>query len=159
MPRSAGQISTWYNHKASAFFHPVVCGKSTPLYPFGYGLSYTTYKYSNLRLSASTIGKDGSLKATVTITNTGNRDGVEIAQMYIRDRVASAARPVKELKGFERVSLKAGESKDVSFDITPDKLAFYDINMNRTVESGDFEVMVGGSSEDTDMLKTVFTVE
>ncbi len=159
MPRSAGQISTWYNHKASAFFHPVVCGQSTPLYPFGYGLSYTTYKYSDLRLSASTVSPDGSLKATVTITNTGDRDGVEIAQMYLRDCVSSVARPVKELKGFERVALRAGESKDVTFDITPDRLAFYDIDMKRIVEPGDFEVMVGGSSEDAALLKTTFTVE
>ncbi len=159
MPRSAGQISTWYNHKASAFFHPVVCGKSTPLYPFGYGLSYTTYKYSDLRLSASTIPTDGSLKATVTVTNTGDRDGVEIAQMYLRDCVSSVARPVKELKGFERVALRAGESKDVTFDITPDRLAFYDIDMQRIVEPGDFEVMVGGCSEDASLLKATFTVE
>ncbi len=159
MPRSAGQISTWYNHKASAFFHPVVCGKSTPLYPFGYGLSYTTYKYSDLRLSASTIPTDGSLKATVTVTNTGDRDGVEIAQMYLRDCVSSVARPVKELKGFERVALRAGESKDVTFDITPDRLAFYDIDMQRIVEPGDFEVMVGGCSEDAALLKATFTVE
>ena len=159
MPRSAGQISTWYNHKASAFFHPVVCGPSTPLYPFGYGLSYTTYKYSDLRLSAATVSPDGSLKATVTITNTGDRDGVEIAQMYLRDCVSSVARPVKELKGFERVALRAGESKDVTFDITPDRLAFYDIDMKRTVEPGDFEVMVGGSSEDAALLKSTFTVE
>ena len=159
MPRSAGQISTWYNHKASAFFHPVVCGQSTPLYPFGYGLSYTTYKYSDLRLSAATVSPDGSLKATVTITNTGGRDGVEIAQMYLRDCVSSVARPVKELKGFERVALRAGESKDVTFDITPDRLAFYDIDMKRTVEPGDFEVMVGGSSEDAALLKAMFTVE
>lgn len=159
MPRSAGQISTWYNHKASAFFHPVVCGPSTPLYPFGYGLSYTTYKYSDLRLSAATVSPDGSLKATVTITNTGDRDGVEIAQMYLRDCVSSVARPVKELKGFERVALRAGESKDVTFDITPDRLAFYDIDMKRTVEPGDFEVMVGGSSEDAALLKATFTVE
>ncbi len=159
MPRSAGQISTWYNHKASAFFHPVVCGKSTPLYPFGYGLSYTTYKYSDLRLSANNIGKDESVKATVTITNTGNRDGVEIAQMYIRDCVSSVARPVKELKGFERVALKAGESKEVSFTITPDRLAFYDIHMQKTVEPGEFEIMVGGSSEDAHLLKTKFEVK
>ena len=159
MPRSAGQISTWYNHKASAFFHPVVCGPSTPLYPFGYGLSYTTYKYSDLCLSAATVSPDGSLKATVTITNTGGRDGVEIAQMYLRDCVSSVARPVKELKGFERVALRAGESKDVTFDITPDRLAFYNIDMKRTVESGDFEVMVGGSSEDAALLKAMFTVE
>lgn len=159
MPRSAGQISTWYNHKASAFFHPVVCGKPTPLYPFGFGLSYTSYKYSDLKLSAGEIAKDGTLKTTVTITNTGQRDGVEIAQMYIRDCVSSAARPVKELKGFERVALKTGESKVVTFDITPDKLAFYDIDMHKTVEPGTFEVMVGASSLDDDLLKATFEVK
>ena len=99
------------------------------------------------------------MKATVTITNTGNRDGVEIAQMYIRDCVSSAARPVKELKGFERVALKAGESKEVSFTITPDHLAFYDIHMQKIVEPGEFEVMVGGSSEDAQLLKTKFEVK
>ena len=159
MPRSAGQISTWYNHKTSAFFHPVVCGKSTPLYPFGHGLSYTTYEYSNLRLSASTIAADGSLKATVTVTNSGQRDGVEIVQMYLRDCVSSVARPVKELKGFERVPLKAGESKHVTFDITPRELAFYGIDMSLVVEPGDFEVQVGGCSDDASLLKAVFCVE
>ncbi len=157
MPRSAGQISTWYNHKASAYFHPVVCGTSEPLYPFGFGLSYTTFQYSNLRLSARQIGEGESLTATVTVANTGDRDGVEIVQMYINDCVSSVARPVKELKGFERVSLKAGESKEVSFTITPEKLAFLNIRMQRVVEPGDFEVMVGGSSRDADLLKAVFT--
>ncbi len=157
MPRSAGQISTWYNHKASAYFHPVVCGTSEPLYPFGFGLSYTTFQYSNLRLSAQKIGEGESLTATVTITNSGRRDGTEIAQMYINDCVSSVARPVKELKGFERVSLKAGESKDVSFTITPEKLSFLNLRMQRVVEPGDFEVMVGGSSRDADLLKAVFT--
>ena len=99
------------------------------------------------------------MKATVTITNTGNRDGVEIAQMYIRDCVSSVARPVKELKGFERVALKAGESRDITFDITPDRLAFYDIHMQKTVEPGEFEVMVGGSSEDAQLLKTKLEVK
>jgi beta-glucosidase len=158
MPRSAGQIQTVYNHKASAYFHPVVCGTSEPLYPFGFGLSYSTYKYSDLVLSNANIGRGGSVKATVTITNTGSRDGVEIAQLYIHDRVSSATRPVKMLKDFARVSLKAGESKQVSFDITPDKLAFYDKNMSYTVEPGDFDVLVGGSSRDADLLKATFTV-
>ena len=159
MPRSAGQISTWYNHKASCFFHPVVCGTSEPLYPFGYGLSYTTYEYSGLTLSASEIDPDGSLTATVTVKNTGSCDGVEIVQMYINDCVSSVARPVKELKGFERVSLKAGEAKQVTFDITPDKLSFLDIHMQRIVEPGEFEVMVGASSRDNDLLKATFTVK
>jgi beta-glucosidase len=159
MPRNAGQISTFYNHKASNFFHPVVCGKSTPLYPFGYGLSYTTFKYSNLKLSADKIGRDGTVKATVTITNTGNKDGVEIAQLYIHDLVSSVARPVKELKDFRRVALEAGESQQVEFTITPDKLEYYDIDMHKQVEPGDFEVQIGKSSQDEDLLKAIFTVQ
>jgi beta-glucosidase len=158
MPRSAGQIQTVYNHKPSAFFHPVVCGTSEPLYPFGYGLSYTTYQYSDLHLSSSKISQGDSLVATVTITNKGNRDGVEIAQLYIHDEVSSVTRPVKMLKDFKRVALKAGESKQVSFNITPDKLAFYDLNMNYTVEPGDFSVLVGGSSRDADLQKATFSV-
>lgn len=159
MPRSAGQVGIWYNHKASAYFHPVVCGTSEPLYPFGFGLSYTTYRYSNLQLDRTTIAKDGSVKATVTIENTGNQDGVEICQLYIRDKVSSAARPVKELKDFARIALKAGEKKEVSFMITPDKLAYYDLNMNYGVEAGEFKVMVGSSSLDKDLLEATFTVE
>ncbi len=158
MPRGVGQIQMIYNHKRSAYFHPVVCGSSEPLYPFGFGLSYTTYKYSEIMLDATSISKGGSVKATVTITNTGTRDGVEIAQMYIHDKVSSATRPVKELKDFTRVAIKAGESKDVSFNITPDKLAFYDKDMNYTVEPGDFEVLIGGSSMDKDLKKATFTV-
>lgn len=156
IPRSSGQVSTWYNHKASAYFHPVVCGDSTPLYPFGYGLSYTTYKYDNLRLATTgaTAESDEPLfTATVTITNTGERDGVEIAQLYIRDKVASVARPVKELKDFARVALKAGESKEVTFNITADKLRFLDIDLKPVVEAGEFEIMVGPSSKDSELLK------
>ena len=159
MPCSVGQIQTIYNHHPSAFFHPVVCGTSEPLYPFGFGLSYTAYKYSNLVLDKTSISKDGNVKVSVTITNTGNREGVEIAQLYIHDVVASAEQPVKKLEGFKRVTLKAGESKIVEFDITPDKLAIYNASMQYGVELGDFEVMIGGSSKDADLLKTIFTVE
>ena len=159
MPRSAGQISTWYNHKASAYFHPVVCGSSTPLWHFGYGLSYTSFKYDGLELDKSSIAKDGSVKATVNVTNTGTRDGEEVCQLYINDKVSSVARPVKELKDFRRVALKAGETKKVEFLITPDKLSFYDEGMNRVVEAGAFEVMVGGSSRNEDLLKAEFKVE
>ena len=159
IPCSVGQIQTIYNHHPSAFFHPVVCGTSEPLYPFGFGLSYTTYKYSNLVLDKTSISKDGNVKASVTITNTGNRDGVEIAQLYIHDVVASAEQSVKKLEGFKRVALKAGESKIVEFDITPDKLAIYNASMQYGVEPGDFEVMIGGSSKNADLLKAMFTVE
>ncbi len=161
MPRHVGQISTWYNHKRSAFFHPAVCADNTPLYPFGHGLSYTTFRYTNLQLSQSSIPNDGKtpVTASVTIENTGQRDGVEICQLYINDVVASVARPVKELKDFRRVALKAGEKRTIEFTITPDKLAFYDINLKPIVEPGTFEVMVGGSSRDEDLQKATFNVQ
>ena len=161
MPRSAGQISTWYNHKRSAFFHPVVCTDNKPLYPFGYGLSYTSFRYSDLKLSKQIIPNDGKAQiiASVTIENTGQRDGVEICQLYINDLVSSVSRPVKELKDFLRVGLKAGEKRTVEFTITPDKLAFYDLNMNPIVEAGEFEVMIGGSSRDEDLQKATFTIQ
>lgn len=161
MPRSAGQISTWYNHKRSAFFHPAVCTDNKPLFPFGYGLSYTSFRYSNLKLSKQIIPNDGKTQiiASVTIENTGQRDGVEICQLYINDLVSSVSRPVKELKDFLRVGLKAGEKRTVEFTITPDKLAFYDLNMNPIVEAGEFEVMIGGSSRDEDLQKATFTIQ
>ena len=149
-----------YNHKPSQYFHPYVAGKpSTPLYPFGHGLSYTTYKYEDLKLSQQEISKDGSVDVSVKVTNTGDRDGVEIVQLYIRDKFSCVTRPVKELKDFARVALKAGESKTVNFKITPDKLAFYDIKMNKIVEPGEFIVMVGASSDDKDLLKETFVVK
>jgi beta-glucosidase len=160
IPRSVGQIQMIYNHKPSQYFHPYAANKpSTPLYPFGFGLSYTTFKYENLTLSADTIAKNGNVTASVTITNTGSRDGLEIAQLYIRDKFSSVTRPVKELKDFARVPLKAGESKQITFTITPDKLTFYDINMNYTVEKGEFAVMVGASSDDKDLLVKSFFVK
>ena len=161
IPRSAGQISTWYNHKRSAFFHPAVCTDNKPLYPFGYGLSYTSFRYSNLKLSKQIIPNDGKTQiiASVTIENTGQRDGVEICQLYINDLVSSVSRPVKELKDFLRVELKAGEKRTVEFTITPDKLAFYDLNINPIVEAGEFEVMIGGSSRDEDLQKATFTIQ
>ena len=161
MPRHVGQISTWYNHKRSAFFHPAVCTDNTPLYPFGHGLNYTTFRYSNLQLNKASIPNDGKtpVTASVTIENTGNRDGVEICQLYINDVVASVARPVKELKDFRRVALKAGEKRTIEFTIMPDKLAFYDLNMKPIVEPGAFEVLVGGSSRDEDLQKATFNVQ
>ncbi len=148
-----------YNHKPSMYFHPYVVTSSEPLYPFGYGLSYTTYKYDNLRLSSSEIAADGTVEASVDITNTGDRDGVEIAQLYIRDVYSSVTRPVKELKDFARVSLKAGETKTVKFTITPDKLRFLDKKMKPVVEPGEFVVMVGASSADKDLLRASFNVK
>ncbi|ADV42268.1 glycoside hydrolase family 3 N-terminal domain-containing protein [Bacteroides helcogenes] len=159
IPHSVGQLQMIYNHKPSQYFHPYAAGRpSTPLYPFGYGLSYTTYRYDDLQLSRTEIGVDGSVDVSVQVTNTGGRDGVEIVQLYIRDRFSCVTRPVKELKDFARVPLKAGESKVVNFRITSDKLAFYDISMKKIVEPGEFIVMVGASSDDKDLLKSSFRV-
>ena len=122
-----------------------------PLYPFGYGLSYTTYQYTNLRLSKSEISTDETLTASIDITNTGQMDGDEIVQLYIGDDFSSVTRPLKELKGFKRISLKKGEQKTVTFDITPHMLSFYDTDMNFKVEKGTFKIMVGSSSRDEDL--------
>ena len=143
IPYSVGQLQMIYNHKPSQYFHPYAAGKpSTPLYPFGHGLSYTTYKYDDLKLAQKEITKDGTVDVSVKVTNTGDRDGVEIVQLYIRDKFSSVTRPVKELKDFARVPLKAGESQVVNFKITPDKMAFYDKKMKKIVEPGEFIVMV-----------------
>lgn len=158
IPRSVGQTQMIYNHKASAYFHPVVVTPSTPLYPFGYGLSYTTYKYGPISLDKQEIGPNDSLKATINVTNTGKRDGTEIVQLYIRDVYSSVTRPVKELKDFARIFLAAGETKQVTFNITPDKLGFYNQQMQWQVEPGDFIGMIGGSSNDEDLQKITFRV-
>ena len=156
MPRSAGQIQMIYNHKPSQYFHPYVVTPSTPLYPFGYGLSYTEYEYSDLSLSSSEMSEDGSIKVFVNVTNKGSMAGCEIVQLYLRDCFSQVTRPVKELKDFTRVDLEPGESKTVEFTITPDKLMFLDKGMKPIVEEGEFIVMVGPSSADNDLLKTSF---
>ena len=156
MPRSAGQIQMIYNHKPSQYFHPYVVTPSTPLYPFGYGLSYTEYEYSDLSLSSSEMSEDGSIKVFVNVTNKGSMAGCEIVQLYLRDCFSQVTRPVKELKDFTRVSLEPGESKTVEFTVTPDKLMFLDKGMKPIVEEGEFIVMVGPSSADNDLLKTSF---
>lgn len=119
-----------------------------PLYPFGYGLSYSKFEYSNLSLSAKQLTMDGVLTAKVTIKNSSNVDGVEVAQLYIRDLVGSITRPVKELKSFQRVSLKAGESKTIEFKITSDDLAFYGTDMTKKAEAGDFKLWIGTNSQE-----------
>lgn len=158
IPRSAGQIQMIYNHKPSQYFHPYAVKPSTPLWHFGHGLSYTTYEYTDLKLSAKDIKNGDNIEASVKVTNTGDRGGVEIVQLYLRDKFSSVTRPVKELKDFARLSLEPGESKVATFTITPDKLAFYDKNMKWGVEPGEFIVMVGGSSADESLLKSTFEV-
>lgn len=159
IPRNVGQIQTIYNHKFTANWFPYAIGKNGPLFHFGYGLSYTDYNYSNLQLGKSTIGKNETVKVSVDVTNTGKKDGEEVVQLYIRDDYSSVTRPLKELKDFKRIALKAGESKTVTFDITPDKLAFYDLNMNWIVEAGTFTIMAGSSSRDEDLKKIQLTVK
>ena len=124
-----------------------------PAYPFGYGISYTTYKYGKLSLSANSMDKNGKVTASLTVTNTGNRAGDEIVQLYIHDIAASIIRPVKELKGFKRVHLDAGESKTVEFEISEPMLKFYNADLQFVSEPGDFEIMVGPNSMDVQTLK------
>ncbi len=119
-----------------------------PAYPFGYGLSYTTYKYGDLSLSANSMGKGGKVTASLTVTNTGKRAGDEVVQLYIHDLAASIIRPVKELKGFKRIHLEAGESQKVDFEINEDMLKFYNADLQFVSEPGDFEIMVGPNSSD-----------
>jgi beta-glucosidase len=153
IPRSAGHIPAYYFKKPSARIRPYSLDSITPLYPFGFGLSYTTYKYSNLRISRPQMSLSGSVEVSVDMTNTGKVDGEEIVQLYIRDEVSSVTRPIKELKDFKRIGLAPGETKHVSFNITPDKLSFFDINMKEVVEPGDFTIMVGSSSQKYDTVK------
>lgn len=160
MPQAVGQEPLYYNHQPTG--RPVPEGtkefrkyqsnyldvRNDPLYPFGYGLSYTTFSYSDLQLSATEMSPTGSVEASVTVTNSGNVDATEIVQLYIRDLVASVSRPVKELKGFERITLKAGESRKVTFAITPETLKFYNYDLKYILEPGDFNIMVGPNSRD-----------
>lgn len=145
IPRSVGQLPIYYNHKPTARRGYLYASKE-PLFPFGFGLSYTTFEYSDLKVASAQIGPSGQAEVSVIVKNTGKRAGDEIVQLYIRDVVSSVTRPVMELKDFKRVPLAPGESKTVSFTITPDKLSFLDLNMQRVVEPGAFEIMVGTSS-------------
>lgn len=155
-PRVVGQIPVYYNHKntgrpfneANKYSSKYLDVANDPLYPFGYGLSYTRFTYSNLQLDATKLAPGKTLGVTVMVTNSGNYDGEEVAQLYLRDLVGSVTRPVKELKGFEKVMLRKGESKTLHFNITPEDLKFYDKDMKWTSEPGDFTVFVGGNSRD-----------
>lgn len=144
-PRSVGQLPAYYNRKPTARRGYLFTSKA-PLFPFGFGLSYTSFEYKNLKVTPAQIGPAGEAKVSVTVTNTGNRAGDEIVQLYLHDLVSSVTRPVMELKDFKRVSLKAGESKTVEFTITPAKLSFLNLNMESVVEPGWFDIMVGSSS-------------
>lgn len=167
-PQNVGQIPLYYNHKNTG--RPLAEGKwfekfrsnymdvsNEPLYPFGYGLSYTTFEYSDVTLSSKTMTNSNTIKANVTVKNTGKYDGAEVVQLYLRDIVGSVTRPVRELKGFEKTMIKAGESKTIEFEITPEMLKFYDYDLNFVNEPGDFEVMIGGNSRD--IKKALFTLQ
>jgi beta-glucosidase len=155
-PRSVGQIPIYYNAKntgrpfneSEKYTSKYLDIPNAPLYPFGYGLSYTTFSYSPITLNKARITVADKIEATITITNTGKFDGEETAQLYIRDVIGSVTRPVKELKGFQKVFLKAGESKTITFTISADDLKFYDINMKYTCEPGDFKLFIGTNSKD-----------
>jgi beta-glucosidase len=147
VPRSVGQLPDFYNQKPSAH-RPYLFSNSTPLFPFGYGLSYTKFRYDNLRVTPATISPDGQAKVSVDVTNTGSRSGDEVVQLYIRDEISSVTRPIKELKGFERVAIGAGETKTVTFSVGPEALRFYNREMKRVVEPGTFKIMVGPNSAD-----------
>jgi len=155
-PRTVGQIPIYYNHlntgrppdPSNRYNSKYSDIPSTPLFPFGYGLSYTTFKISNLQLSAPQINVNGKLTVSVEVENTGRRAGDEVVQLYIRDPVASMARPVKELKGFQRVSLQPGEKKRVEFVLASEQLGFWNRELRYVVEPGEFRVMVGANSVD-----------
>lgn len=163
MPKSVGQIPLFYNHLNTG--RPLEKGKwfqkfrsnyldidNEPLYPFGFGLSYTTFRYDNLRLSTNTMTPQSTIVASVDVTNTGNYDADEIVQLYIRDMVGSVSRPVQELKGFERIHLNKGETKTVHFTIDEEKLKFYNSDMQFVSEPGEFQLMVGPNSRDVQVL-------
>ena len=157
IPRSVGQLPVFYNHKPSAR-RGFLWDEATPLYPFGFGLSYTKFTLSNVRLTKKKIGVKGATQVLVDVTNTGKRAGTEVVQMYVRDLVSSVTRPVKELKGFQKISLKPRTTQTVALDLTPESLAFYDVNMKYVVEPGEFEIMVGNSSREADLQKVILTV-
>ncbi len=158
-PQNVGQVPLYYNHKNTGrplpeggwfqkFRSNYLDVSNDPVYPFGYGLSYTTFNYSDIKLSNNSLTGNKSITASVTITNTGNMDGKEVVQMYIQDVVGSTTRPVKELKGFQKIQLKAGESKNVTFTISPNDLKFYNYDLKFVSEPGDFKVFIGGNSRD-----------
>ncbi len=157
IPRSAGHLPAFYNHKPSAR-RGYLFDDASPLYAFGYGLSYTSFAFGQPRLAKKRIRPTDPTSVSVDVTNTGSRRGDEVVQMYIRDKVSSVTRPVKELKGFQRITLDPGETRTVTLEITPESLSFYDIHMKYVVEPGEFEIMVGSSSRDSDLQKVVLTV-
>lgn len=157
-PYHVGQLPVYYNQIPGWHGNKYADLPAEPLFPFGYGLSYTTYAYSNLKLKNKEIGKKESLVFSIDVVNTGKREGTEIVQVYMNDIYTSVTTPIKELKAFKRVTLKPQEKKTIRFEIPSQKLTFVNAELKRVVESGEFEVMVGASSRDTDLLKEKFKV-
>jgi len=163
-PRSTGQIPIYYYQKSTGrpiieedkYTSKYLDSPNTPLYPFGYGLSYTTFNYNNIRMDKNSIDKNDFVTVSVDVVNTGKFEGEEVVQLYIQDEFASITRPVKELKGFQKINLKTGDTKIVSFKITSDMLSFLDKDMNPVVEPGKFNIMIGGNS--VDLITTSFEV-
>ena len=152
VPRSVGQLPDYYYQKPSA--KREYLGTTTqPLFPFGWGLSYTTFNYANLQVEPGKIGPEGQARVSLDITNNGPMRGDEVVQLYIRDEVSSVTRPVKELRGFSRITLNPGETKKVEFTLGPEELSFLDREMHRVVEPGTFTIMVGGDSVDLKQAK------
>src|SRR5688572_6077558 len=161
-PRNLGQVPIYYNHKNTGrpsapnspkFQSNYLDVPNTPLFPFGYGLSYTTFSYGDVSISKTNAKGNEKITAFITVTNNGKFDGEEVVQLYIRDVVGSITRPLKELKGFQKISLKAGESKTISFSISPENLKFYNYNLKYDWEPGEFHIMIGGNSNDVKMAK------
>ena len=147
VPRTSGVVPVYYNHKPSAE-RPYLFETPGPLWPFGHGQSYTTFRYEPIKLQPARIAPDGQTTVSVNVTNTGKRAGDEVVQLYIHDVVATVTRPVKELRGFARIHLAPGESKRVDFKLGPEELAIFDRTMRRVVEPGTFDILVGASSAD-----------
>jgi len=161
-PRNLGQVPIYYNHKNTGrpsapnspkFQSNYLDVPNSPLFPFGYGLSYTSFSYGDLSVSKTNPKGNEKITASITVTNNGKYDGEEVVQLYIRDVVGSITRPLKELKGFQKINLKAGESRTVSFTISPDDLKFYNYNLKYDWEPGEFHIMIGGNSDDVKMVK------
>lgn len=152
VPRSVGQLPAYYSQKHINYKKGYLFADNSPLYPFGFGLSYTQFAYNNIELSDSITSVGQSITVSVDIKNIGNREGKEVCQLYLQDEFASVERPIKELKGFEKISLQAGETKSVTFVITPEMMSFTGIDMKKTIEPGIFHVYVGGSSATTEKL-------
>lgn len=155
VPRSVGQLPDYYYQKPSAK-RGYLGSTPEPLFPFGWGLSYSTFKYSSLRVTPDSIGSEGQTKVTVDVSNTGSIRGDEVAQLYIHQEVSSVTRPIKELRGFRRITLNPGETKTIEFTLGPQELSFLNLEMQRVVESGTFDIMVGGNS--VDLISTTLNV-